>query len=352
MTFKRVKLFLAAVCVLFYGMGTALCDTPNLKSGVVVNDSTLEELSRTSIPYAVAMCGWSTTCDSSNAVDVIGFTNLGSGNVYYSLGQDMKIRSFNIATKLDLGNWPLTRTADDSQQKIAKLSAANERDQAGTENNLQMGTENTQTLGCLWDYPLRYGDINGDGQTELVLLPGKNNPGEGADSRLDFLVFSLQSHSVIFSIRLAREAIGGTIAEYDPNYKQKSDYDQFPQFIDADGYSETDAAMRYYAKLYFGDLNGNGKPDIIAWRKRYDSRSVGDTVQGYKLTAQLLTHYELDTGVYKAQATDEATIKGWLAAKGLTWQKGYPQTSECAGQTGKPIPEMVDPLLNDPDVLK
>ncbi|HEX6549060.1 MAG TPA: hypothetical protein VF117_00115, partial [Gammaproteobacteria bacterium] len=62
--------------------------------------------------------------------------------------------------------------------------------------------------------------------------------------------------------------------------------------------------------------------------------------------------YSLENGVYTKQSTDQAAIKGWLAAKSLTWQKGYPQTSECAGQTGQPIPEMVDPLLNDPDVLK
>jgi hypothetical protein len=346
------QLILVAMCVLCCGANTVLCDTLTLKPGVVVNDSTLGELSATSIPYAVAMCGWSSTCDEKNAVDVIGFTNLGSGSVYYSLGRDMKIRSFDISKKMDLGGWPLTRTAEDSQQKIAELSAVNEWDRAGTEYDFRMGSENPQTLGCLWDYPLRYGDVNGDGQTELVVMPGEGEPGAGANDRLDFIVFSLQSHSVIFSIRLAREAIGKPIADHDPAYKQKANSNSFPQITDRYAYSETDAAMRYYAKLYFGDFNGDGKPDIIAWRKRYDSRLVSDPVQGYKLTAELLTLYELDNGIYKAQSTDEATIKGWLAAKSLTWQKGYPQTSECAGQTGQPISEMVDPLLNDPDVLK
>jgi hypothetical protein len=44
-------------------------------------------------------------------------------------------------------------------------------------------------------------------------------------------------------------------------------------------------------------------------------------------------------------------VKGWLTAKQLTWKKGYPSKSECAGQEGQFIPEMHDVLLNDPDVL-
>lgn len=280
------------------------------------------------------------------------FTNLGSGDTYYFIddGAD-SVDEFNVKSGKYVGNWSLRRTADDSQKKIAELSASNMRDQSD-EYDLMMGTQNPKILGCLWDYPLRYGDINGDGQTELVLLLGKGEIDERTDdTRLDFLVFSLQSHTVIFSARLDREDIGESLTEYDPNYKQKSGYTQFPQILDIGGYGAT-AAVRYYAKLYFGDFDGNDKPDIIAWRKRYISRDIGDSVQGYKLADQLLTHYELDNGAYKAQLTDEATIKGWLAAKNLTWQQGYPQTSECAGQTGKPIPEMVDPLLNDPDVLK
>ena len=282
----------------------------------------------------------------------VSYTNFGSGNVYYALYEDMQIRAFNLPQKMYLGGWPLKRTADDSQPNIEQLSAANETKPDPDEYDFTMGTDNPPILGCLWNYPLRYGDVTGDGNNELVLFPGRGDNVGGNDNKLDLAIFSPQSHSVVFSIRLAREATGQQLADFDPNYQKKANYGVLPQILDGYAYSEGDAAMRYYAKLYFGDFDGNGKPDIIAWRKRYDSRTISDPVQGYKLTAQLLTHYELDNGVYKAQPTDEATIKGWLAAKNLTWQKGYPSTSECASDAGKPIPEMVDPTLNDPDVLQ
>lgn len=321
-----------------------------LINGTAVSDSNLTQLAASSHEYDVA---FSNQVKYGNDPTVVAFFQIPNSVQLYSLSSNEKLYFSNLDTKAYLGNWPIKRTADDNQDKIAGVSASNGRDEAGTEYDMQIGTQNTPALGCLANIPLRYGDVDGDGKPELVLLLGNNDTGEGyADTRLDFVVFSLQSHSVIFSARLGREATGGSIADFDPAYKQKSNYGNLPQIIDVNGADEGAAAMRYYAKLYFGDFNDDGKPDIIAWRKRYDSRPVSDTVQGYKLTAQLLTFYELDNGIYKAQTTDEATIKGWLAAKGFTWQKGYPQTSECSGQTGKPIPETIDPLLNDPDVLK
>ncbi|TCS40645.1 hypothetical protein [Reinekea marinisedimentorum] len=88
---------------------------------------------------------------------------------------------------------------------------------------------------------------------------------------------------------------------------------------------------------------------------------IGDA-EGFSLIGQSFVHYERDleaqwtstvvTGQYLPQETDEATIQSWLSDKALTWSKSYPSVSECEGEEGELIPEMHDPLLNDPDVLQ
>jgi hypothetical protein len=90
------------------------------------------------------------------------------------------------------------------------------------------------------------------------------------------------------------------------------------------------------------------------WRKLYLSKLLSEPVAGFDKVSDTYYHYERKvTGEYELK-TDTApeTIQGWLTSKNLTWQSGFPSKSECAGQEGQLIPEMHDPLLNDPDVLK
>jgi hypothetical protein len=90
------------------------------------------------------------------------------------------------------------------------------------------------------------------------------------------------------------------------------------------------------------------------WRKLYLSKLLSEPVAGFDKVSDTYYHYERKvTGEYELK-TDTApeTIQGWLTAKNQTWQSGFPSKSECAGQEGQLIPEMHDPLLNDPDVLK
>ncbi len=348
-TAYRTMSFLLLVSVTW--LNVSLAATPILEKGVSMTLNA--SVSNPDYVAGLKLDNLVVLTDTNKNEYPVAYVNLPDSQESYLLRSGISMYELNLSTKMYLGGWDLKRTIDDSQAKIADLSRNNGRDQAGTEYDMQIGSENTQALGCLWDYPLRYGDVTGDGKTELVILPGRGEAYGGSNARLDFVLFSPQSHLVMFSARLVRESAGESLEKYDPDYKtRRPDWESLPQITGADGDSEDDAGMRYYAKLYFGDFDGNGKQDIIAWRKRYDSRTISDSVQGYKLTAQLLTHYEFVDGAYKAQTTDEATIKGWLAAKSLTWQKGYPSTSECASNAGKPIPETVDPLLNDPDVLQ
>jgi len=105
--------------------------------------------------------------------------------------------------------------------------------------------------------------------------------------------------------------------------------------------------------MYVGDYDNNGSLDIVKWQKIYRSNKKTESPAWVQILNEF-THYIRDeTGEYIPQEdTTEQTIQGWLTSNNLTWQKGFPSKSECAGQEGQLIPEMHDPLLNDPDVLQ
>lgn len=81
---------------------------------------------------------------------------------------------------------------------------------------------------------------------------------------------------------------------------------------------------------------------------------MADQVPGFTLLRNKYQHYawSTDQNEYLPQETEESQIQAWLSKNNHTWQTGFPSQSECAGQKGKLIPEMHDPLLNDPDVLR
>ncbi|WP_229815828.1 hypothetical protein, partial [Bacterioplanes sanyensis] len=106
----------------------------------------------------------------------------------------------------------------------------------------------------------------------------------------------------------------------------------------------------------------DGNPDLVKWQKAFVSNNKTKSIAWNKVRNSL-THYERDlatqkrlengvTGEYLPQITLDVVIEGWLRENELTWQQGFPSFSECPGEEDKLIPEMHDPLLNDPDVLR
>jgi hypothetical protein len=213
----------------------------------------------------------------------------------------------------------------------------------------------TDSLGCLSNTPLRYGDINADAKQELVLF-----------LQNDLVVFSVGNKKIFFSTNLHNAD------ELKPERVEDWFLDEAtvnPQHVAQSGTNNLIKAAlpatRSFAKIYMDDFNTDGKKDIIVWRKLYESNLKTNSVLGFTKVGDLLVHYSLIDGEYQLQTnkpavdgefeTDDAQqnqLKGWLTSKNQTWQSGFPSKSECAGQEGQLIPEMHDPLLNDSDVLK
>jgi hypothetical protein len=295
------------------------------------------------------------------------FTNLGSGDIYYALYSNMHLRAFNLTSKQLLGDWQLGNTApcvpngeeDEQYQECIKpwyagrwttdevlesaLIARLEETRSDESFRAGYGARQKE-FGCLTQHPLRYGDLTGDGQQELIVV-----------MRDSLAIFSLQSRKTIFAAMfdfqdwksVADLQKDGSIT--DPSDPENVQYGSTKMVAANQGF---EAAYRAYAKLYAGDFNNDGKGDLVVWRKQYQSRLVGDSTKGFIKQSDNLIHYALINGTYKKQTTESADVKAWLTSKNLTWSKGYPNKSECAGQTDKLIPEIHDPLLNDAEVLQ
>ena len=288
------------------------------------------------------------------------FTNLGSGDVYFALYSNMEIRQFNITTNQYLGAWPLGHYVcanEDRRDCNTPWWEGRWSSDEALERELQdringsrypvryfySGAVPKITPGCMGKNPLRYGDIDGDGVNELVIV------------LIDALIiFSTTSNQTIFSMMWNVNDWLSSEETLDEVYDGDVEPD-YPQYASKflvgsnNGFAE---AYRGYAKIYVDDFDNDSRADIVVWRKLYESRALNDPINGFIPKGNTFVHYELIDGEYKIQETEQSDIEGWLSTKQLTWQKGYPNLSECPGQTDQHIPEMIDPLLNDPEVLQ
>lgn len=261
---------------------------------------------------------------------------------YWALNRELVLSKINLKSNLFVGHWPIN--VQNSFHIFEEIRKRYE------ENHLPLPTEYSLIgrgqIGCYVNHPLRFGDLNGDASSEVVLFL-KNN----------LVLFSPEKGRVIFSENLsvldwltqeetAKEAEYKQIPGPSPYQYLSSVLSDAPVF--APGY-------RGYSKLYFGDFDSDNNPDILVWRKLYESHKTGD-IPGFKKLHDTYAQYELnlgsDGGAFELQETDGSTIQQWLSGASYTWQKGYPSKSECPGEEGMLIPEMHDPLLNDPDVLQ
>ncbi|MCP3675168.1 MAG: hypothetical protein GY829_11955, partial [Gammaproteobacteria bacterium] len=206
-------------------------------------------------------------------------------------------------------------------------------------------------VGCMGDSPMRYGDLEEDGSKEIVIILNGL-----------FMVFSPQYERIVFAEYLD-ESDWMTTEDMNQFFTHKpvTSVQYASRFLAEN--DVIDAGIRAYAKLYVGDFDSDGHQDIIAWRKAYRSNTGSNQVAGFTKVREVYQHYERNlveqtaspaglTGGYLPQETEESVIKQWLANGSLTWSKGYPSQSECAGQESQLIPEMHDAQLNDPDVLQ
>lgn len=294
----------------------------------------------------------------------IAYTNLGSGSDWYRLYSKLVVVGVNTLSETYLGRWFLDTPGPCENKEDCRppwWSGRWNGDELLEKDiyqsyRLPMSWSDTYAeqskvdiMGCMQHTPLRYGDVDNDGQNELVIfMPNWNS--------VDMIISSPQKQATVFAVKLDyndvihNDQIKPELVQAKPPEER---YQYWQKWVtDRRTTGSLYKGMRSFAKLYTGNFNDAQKTDLLVWRKMYESRLLSDTNPGFTLKSEMFGHYQVVDGEYKLQTTEPDTIKSWLTTNNLTWQKGYPSQSECPGQEGQLIPEMHDPLLNDPDVLK
>jgi len=306
-----------------------------LKRGHGVTSSNLAHYAYNDLDYAVA----GSVHYAIDAGFVDGFVANEDGSLVYSLSRGPVLHAGDIETRSHIGSWPLTRwegeLAEVEQGGLYWNGYMRDSDWGG----LVSGHGPSPDLGCIPDSPLRYGHFVNEQESVVVALLGEK------DQRLDVVVFSPDQEAVVFSARLAQRDDYDTAGMSASHIKWQYQGQVFEKESLYPGF-------RMYAKLFVHDFDGDGKKDLVQWRKLFQSRTVNDPVKGYKFTKQVLRFYKMEKGRFYMQDIESAMIMSMLSEQSLTWQKGFPSHSECPGEERELIPEMHDPLLNDPDVLQ
>src|SRR5690554_6725500 len=349
-TFKKY-IFIALLVPLFTGVNHAL--SIELSKGVLQEfgmSFTAEQ--RLALPKVTKTID---AFESTGDVMSLAFVNVSGTDEWYRLFDNIKLYGVNVKEEKLLGAWPLTPWAylTPPSELIAR---AEEYDTIVDD----FASGGAYPVGCLSQSLLNYGDFDADQKNELILFLGNT-----------LTVFSPDYGRTIFSIWLslndwftAEDSLEYYLEEdfsvnkkpENPQYESRIAHKRYYQSVHVPGY-------RGYSKIYIDDFNKDGNTDILLWKKIYLSKLERDPQRGFDLVRDEFAHYSRDltaqqkseagvTCEYLPQDTRPETIQGWLSAKDLTWQKGFPSKSECAGEEGELIPEMHDVLLNDPDVLK
>lgn len=298
----------------------------------------------------------------------LGWTNLEQGGIWYVAAKEVGIFAVDVNINKYLESWQfsnyLCNNSDDDDCTPEWWEGRWSNDEVlekaivGQYPSKKLGwaeiydTDDTQ-MGCIQRTPLRYGDLAGNGESDLVLLLPNGYS-------VDLAVFSTAKKKTIFATKLGyNDVIDKATAlprlmEYNYHAPNADEDYQYLTRSEVENYNTGTLmqSFRGFGKLYVGHFLAPDSNDLLVWRKLYKSRLIKDPIKGFEKVSDTFIHYKLINGEYQKQATPEETIKSWLAAKQLTWQKGYPSKSECPGQEGQLIPEMHDPLLNDPDVLQ
>jgi len=274
---------------------------------------------------------------------IVSYIETSSSPVTYVLDRSLVLAGINVSNENITGPWPLAPWQNhlflfgEYPAAQERLLGAQGKEVPASQPMLSAisGREPIYSgpgnIGCYNQSPLRYGDIDNDNQSELVLFLNNN-----------VVFFSPQSGQVTFSYHfwlndeldadsLIYEADSTFMTRIRPSDPIYFAYSGFNVLVD-----DIYPARRSLTKLYVDDFVEEGRHDIILWRKLYESNARSVAEGGYLLIGNYYAHYVKQAdGTYAPADTEQSQLQNLLATNNLTWPEGYPSQSECVGEEGR-----------------
>lgn len=183
--------------------------------------------------------------------------------------------------------------------------------------------------GCYAANATMAADLNLDGEQELIFVGGTGLVmADEVDSTVSLMIYS--GTKQILRTKLSEEKYipDGQSAVY------RVTRDKLGYYLEPGGEVGTPEnlrpALRSFAKLYFGDFDGNERLDILVWRRNYQSRKKTD-IAGFEFVGQEFEWHEEGQGGFVKKSVSAEQIAAVQEKYGLTWKKGFPNKNLCPG---------------------
>jgi len=203
----------------------------------------------------------------SSIRSIVAYAELPDEGASLVLDRSLTLAKIDTNTKSVFGPWRLDRW--DRQYFFSEV--VERYKSLGVEYSIDIHNEVfAPGIGCLGRKPLRYGDIWGNGEQDLLIVLNDL-----------IFIFSLGHKKVVFSEYLdASDWLKDEEMHHVYSDERGDLKHQYASRLMADNNSYANA-LRAYSKIYFGYFEQDDNPDIVVWRKLYKSNAAGASVRGF-----------------------------------------------------------------------
>ena len=239
------------------------------------------------------------------------------------------------------GFWAVADTNSDTLQMLDYPSDVVEK-QGRYQNPVR-------AYGCYNDNPIHSGDINGDGEPEILLFSGYGKGqtdiedaylGEDEASYdlrggFDLLIYSGADYTTsLLELNMldADYVLGSNEARLTgaDSRKPRFHFYNVEKIKSGAPIEDWGAGYQIPAKLYVADIDENNHMDVLVWHRKYISKPISDPVIGFVFDSEDFERYEEgDDGKFIPVGITKEDAKKVIVKHQWSWEAGFPNKDFC-----------------------